>query len=63
MTNIYLYSGDSNNIIQHWLGVIYEDSKYDINSDYTYQHIANMLNEFKGVHTQYVLAMREQSVY
>lgn len=63
MTTLYLYSSDSNNIIQHWLEAIYLDNKYDINADYYYQHINHMLNEFKGVRRQYTLAMREQSVY
>lgn len=58
-----LYSNDNNNIIQHWMGVIFEDNKYDINTDYYRQHISYMLNEFKGVERQYTLAMREQSVY
>lgn len=63
MTTIYLYSSDSNNIIQHWLEAIYLDSKYGINTDDYRQHINHMLNEFKGVRSQYTLAMREQSVY
>ncbi len=58
-----LYNNDSNNIIQHWMGVIFEDNKYDINTDYYRQHIGYMLKEFKGVERQYNLAMKEQSVY